>query len=197
MSTDNKVSLNVMNSVAMGGKWVVSDNNNSFSMISSSGGCVCGNPCCAGGCFGPSYTKWCMGCGSTACTCYNYGICGACSCIPCVCQIYPQNNTATFNFAKFGILVKSAEKADILADFFGPGVNALVAIDATDGGASFIPFMDKFNMIWLQASVNSWVAYDRNEFMNWANSEDTVFHSVKLSKEEVIKRMMQPEKKNE
>lgn len=96
---------------------------------------------------------------------------------------------------KLNLITKGKGKADILGDFFGPDVNALVVLDDTDGGARFIPFMDKLNMIWLQETLNSWAAYDRDGFFAFVNSEDqTFFMGPKLNKEEVLKRMMMPEK---
>lgn len=200
MSTDN-ISLNVFSSDAIAGAWTAS-NSLTFNMMASSGGCVCGNTCCAGGCYGP-YVSPCVGCGYSICQCNNYpyqqypSICQSCFTSPCVCNnIYTMPWAPTYNFKVTSTLTKSASKADILGDFFGPGVHALVSLDDTSG-ADFIPFMDKFNMIWIQSTMNSWAAYDRDEFMKWVESEETVFYSIKLSKEEVIKRMMKPEKTNE
>lgn len=124
--------------------------------------------------------------------------CNICNSTPCVCVSNWTVSNSTYTFANWGILSKSKAKADILGDFFGPGVHALVLMDEKKGGgANFVPFMDKFNMVWLQTAINSWGAYDRIEFLDWANSENTVFNGKKLSKEEVIVRMMRPEPKQE
>lgn len=121
----------------------------------------------------------------------------------CVCGVvYPPNpnpgyiggGSFTWNGIGAVVLTKGKGKADILGDFFGPEVHALVILDEADGGARFIPFMDKFNMVWLQDSSNSWAAYDRDEFLRWVQSEETVFATPKLKKEEVLKRLAKPSK---
>jgi hypothetical protein len=132
----------------------------------------------------------------------NCGICGGmgwggCNCNIMTCPPYGASGSTYFNttntFNVTTTITKGKEKADILGDFFGPEVHALVILDETDGGARFVPFMDKLNMVWLQETLNSWAAYDREEFLAFANSEQIVFLGTKLNKAEVLKRMAKPE----
>lgn len=152
---------------------------------------------------GDPYPNGGIGWGSSSCpACGSYTWGGACGCgtipmpgpipMPQPCYpAYPPFGTSTFPVKS--LITKGKEKADILGDFFGPEVHALVILDETDGGARFVPFMDKLNMIWLQDTLNSWAAYDKDEFLAFANSDQTVFCGIKLNKAEVLKRMMKPE----
>lgn len=159
---------------------------------------------CGDNSMGDPYPNGCVGWGSNSCpACGSYtwgGVCG-CGTVPMpgpipmpntqwVPAVWPWPAASTGNPA---IIVKGKEKADILGDFFGPEVHALVILDETDGGAKFVPFMDKLNMIWLQETLNSWAAYDRDEFLDFVKSEQTMFFGTKLNKAEVLKRMMKPE----
>jgi hypothetical protein len=110
----------------------------------------------------------------------------------------PQDYTSTggastFDFTKMFLITKGAGKPDLLGDFFGPGVDAIVIVD-DNGGASFTPFMNKFGMIWLQGAGNSWSAYDKEKFMEFIEDDEQRFFSEQpLSKNEVLKRMAAPE----
>jgi hypothetical protein len=153
---------------------------------------------------GDPYPNGAIGWGSSSCpACGSYTWGGACGCgtipmpgpipmpLPQIYPTYPPFGSSTFGNKT--LITKGKEKADILGDFFGPEVHALVVLDEADGGARFVPFMDKLNMIWLQETLNSWAAYDKNEFLDFVNSDQTVFLGTKLNKTEVLKRMMKPE----
>ena len=156
---------------------------------------------------GDPYPNGGVGWGSNSCpNCGSYtwgGLCG-CGTVPMPGPVpFPNGGwvpnvpawpwTGTSSLGSAALIVKGKEKADILGDFFGPEVHALVILDEADGGARFVPFMDKLNMIWLQETLNSWAAYDRDEFLTFVNSDQTMFFGTKLNKAEVLKRMMKPE----
>lgn len=88
------------------------------------------------------------------------------------------------------ILTKNGNP-DILGDFFGKDINALLIIN--DDGAMTIPFMDKLGIVWLQESHDKWIAYDREQFFKFINDVDVLhFYGPRLTKEQVMRKLAEP-----
>jgi len=81
-------------------------------------------------------------------------------------------------------------KADILANFFGPDLHALMYSDDSSN-LKIIQFMDKFGLIWISLG-NEWLVYNRDAFLEFVHSDATIFLGTPLTKQEILKLLMNP-----
>ena len=164
-------------------------------LSSIANGCTCYGPCNCNVWVTPApgttiVPALCVGCGTYGCT----GGCTVIGCPPYKPYVIPLGTFTldagtSWNFTP--VLSKGKQKADILAGFFNQDLHALAIMDE-DGGARFIPFMDKFGMVWLQTNFNTWAAYDKAEFMKWVGSEESNFSGPALTKEQVLRKFHNP-----
>jgi hypothetical protein len=91
-------------------------------------------------------------------------------------------------------LIEKEGIATVFGDYFGPKIHALLVVKSEK--TQMVPFMDRFHMIWLLDN-GKWVAYDRNVFYNFIESEEqTVFYAEPLPKEQVLLNLHKPEDEN-